>query len=545
MLEELAVRDLGVIDHLHLVLSPGMTALTGETGAGKTLVVDAIELLVGGRADPALVRTGAEEAWVEGRFRLVGATSSGHHEPAGPEGDDEVVLARAIPASGRSRAYVNGRLATVAELRDWGERLVDLHGQHAHQSLLTPSVQRAALDRHGSIDLTLLRAARDERRAIEAQLEALGGDERARAREIDLLRFQVEELERAAITGPDEDDRLDAEETTLGDAVAHQEAAALAGSALGTDEGAAEALGRAVAAIAGRGPFAELEGRLRSVAAELADLAAELRAVGEGIVDDPERLAAIRERRQLLRDLRRKYGDSLAEVLAFADEAAARLAELEQHDRRAAELDAARQRAVEAEAAAASAVAAARRAAAGPLAVAVETHLRELAMPRARLEVSVEGDGPADDVALLLAANPGSPPQPLAKVASGGELARTMLALRLVLTAGPPTLVFDEVDAGIGGEAAVAVGRALAGLAARHQVLVVTHLPQVAAFADAHVRVTKRSDEDSTVAAIEDLDEPRRVEELSRMLSGLPDSDTARQHATELLATASSQRGRD
>jgi DNA repair protein RecN (Recombination protein N) len=164
-------------------------------------------------------------------------------------------------------------------------------------------------------------------------------------------------------------------------------------------------------------------------------------------------------------------------------------------------------------------------------------------MARARLEVSVDGADPGDDVALLLAANPGSPPQPLAKVASGGELARAMLALRLVLTAGPPTLVFDEVDAGIGGEAAVAVGRALAGLAADHQVLVVTHLPQVAAFADAHVRVTKRSDEDSTVATIQDLDDAGRVEELSRMLSGLPDSDTARQHATELLATASLQRG--
>ena len=188
-------------------------------------------------------------------------------------------------------------------------------------------------------------------------------------------------------------------------------------------------------------------------------------------------------------------------------------------------------------------VAAARRRAAGPLAAAVVGHLHALAMPRARVEVAVEGDGPADEVTLRLAANPGSPPQPLAKVASGGELARTMLALRLVLTAGPPTLVFDEVDAGIGGEAAVAVGRALAALAAAHQVLVVTHLPQVAAFAGAHVRVTKRSDEDATVATIEDLDEAGRVDELSRMLSGLPESTTARQHASELLALATSERG--
>lgn len=534
MLEELAVRDLGVIDRLRLVLRPGMTALTGETGAGKTLLVDAIELLVGGRADPSLVRAGADEALVEGRFRLDRA-----------EDDDlsEVVLARAIPSSGRSRAYVDGRLATVAELRAWGERLVDLHGQHTHQSLLTPAVQRAALDRHGAIDLGPLRAARHERRAIEARLAGLGGDERARARELDLLRFQVEELTRAAVAGPDEDDLLDAEETTLGDAVAHQEAAAQAAAALSTDSGALDGLGQALAAISGRAPFAAVERRLRSVAAEVADLATELRSAGEAIVDDPERLAAIRERRQVLRDLRRKYGDTLADVLAYAQEASARLAELEQHERRAAELDQARQAAMAAEAEAAAAVAAARRAAAGPLGTAVEAHLRELAMPRARLEVSVGGDDPADDVALLLAANPGSPPRPLAKVASGGELARAMLALRLVLTAGPPTLVFDEVDAGIGGEAAIAVGRALAGLGRSHQVLVVTHLPQVAAFAHAHVRVTKRSDEDSTVAAIEDLDDASRVGELSRMLSGLPDSDTARQHATELLATASAQRG--
>lgn len=537
MLEELAVRDLGVIEDLRLVLRPGMTALTGETGAGKTLVVDAIELLVGGRSDPSLVRAGAGEAWVEGRFRLDRDLASATEE------DDEVVLARAIPATGRSRAYVNGRLATVAELRSWGERLVDLHGQHAHQSLLTPAVQRAALDRYGGVDLEPLLAARTARRTIEAQLAALGGDERARARELDLVRYQVDELAGAVITGADEDDQLDAEESMLSDAVAHQEAAALAVAALADDGGAGDGLGRAVAAVAGRPPFADHEQRLRAAAAEVADLAVELRTTGEGIADDPQRLTAIRERRQVLRDLRRKYGSTLAEVLAFQADAEARLHELEQHDRRATELEEARQRAQAAEAEAAESVAAGRRRSAGPLADAVAEHLHVLAMPRARVEVVVEGDGPADEVTLRLAANPGSPPQPLAKVASGGELARAMLALRLVLTAGPPTLVFDEVDAGIGGEAAVAVGRALASLAATHQVLVVTHLPQVAAFGGAHVRVTKRSDEDATVATIEDLDEAGRVDELSRMLSGRPESTTARQHASELLALATSERG--
>lgn len=533
MLVELAVRDLGVIEDLRLVLGPGMTVVTGETGAGKTLVVDAIELLVGGRADPVLVRAGAEEAWVEGRFTVTGA----------PDGQDEVVLARAIPASGRSRAYVDGRLATIATLVEWGERLVDLHGQHAHQSLLSPSVQRSALDRFAGIDLAALTAARAVVRDLEGQLAALGGDERMRAREMDLLRFQVEELATAAIAGPDEDDHLDAEESVLADAFAHQEAAALAADALTGDGGAIDALGTAIAAVSGRAPFSPHELRLRAVAAELADLAAEVRGAGEAITDDPERLDAVRSRRQLLHELRRKYGETLREVLAFAEDAGARLAELEQHDRRAASLDAARSDALAIVAAEAATVAAQRRAGGPRLAEAVQAHLVALAMPKARVGVGVDGADPADEVTLLLSANPGTPPLSLTKVASGGELARTMLALRLVLTSGPPTLVFDEVDAGIGGEAAVAVGRSLAALGADQQVLVVTHLPQVAAFAHAHVRVTKESDEDHTVAHIEQLDEAARVAELSRMLSGQPESQTARDHASELLAAATRDRG--
>ena len=537
MLVELAVRDLGVIEDVRIVLGPGTTALTGETGAGKTLVVDAIELLVGARADPTMVRAGAEEAWVEGRFVLPGATGDG------AAGDDEVVLARAIPTTGRSRAYVNGRLATVAALVEWGERLVDLHGQHAHQSLLGTAVQRAALDRFAGVDPSPLLEARARCRELDAQLAALGGDERARAREIDLLRFQVDELAAAAITGPGEDAELDAEESRLADAVAHQQAATAAAQALSGDGGAGDGVGLAIAALAGRAPYAAHEARLRSLAAELADVAAEVRDTGEGIADDPARLEAVRGRRQLLHDLRRKYGETLEAVLAFADEAAARLAELEQHDRRAAELDAARAVAQRDLEAAAAALADQRRAAAPSLASAVEANLASLAMARARVEVEVGGPPPGDDVAILLAANPGSPALPLAKVASGGELARAMLALRLVLTAGPPTLVFDEVDAGIGGEAAVAVGRSLAALGASHQVLVVTHLPQVAAFADAHVRVSKHTGEDHTVARIERLDEAHRVVELSRMLSGQPDSRTARDHAEELLATAARERG--
>jgi DNA repair protein RecN (Recombination protein N) len=540
MLVELAVRDLGVIEAARLVLGPGMTVLSGETGAGKTLVVDAMELLVGGKADPVLVRAGATEAWVEGRF--VFTPDDGIGDGTGDGTEEEVVLARAIPAQGRSRAYVDGRLATIANLVEWGERLVDLHGQHAHQSLLSPAVQRDALDRFAGIDLGPLRQARATVRDVDRQLAELGGDERARARELDLLRFQVQELDAAGVADPDEDRSLDDEETLLAGAAAHREAAALAVAALTDDDGAADGVGRAIAAVAGRPPFADLEARLRSVAADLADVAGAIRDLGEGIFEDPARLDALRARRQLLADLRRKYGDTMADVVAFHAEATERLRSLEDHDRRAAELDQLRARAVADEASAAAVVAAARRAAAPALADAVQAHLGALAMERAVIEVTVEGPDPADGVTVLLAANPGSPPLPLAKVASGGELARAMLALRLVLTAGPPSLVFDEVDAGIGGAAALAVGRSLARLAATQQVFVVTHLPQVAAFADAHVQVSKETGEDHTVAHITELDEAARVVELTRMLSGQPESRTGREHAEELLATASAQR---
>jgi DNA repair protein RecN (Recombination protein N) len=535
MLLELAVRDLGVIDDLRLVLGPGMTALTGETGAGKTLLVEAIELLLGGRADGVLVRPGATEAYIEGRFEHDG---------------EEVVLSRAVPADGRSRAYIDGRMATAAALAELGAQLVDLHGQHAHQSLLGTAVQRAALDRFGPVDLAGLLDARQELAEIDQRLAAMGGDVGARARELDLLRFQASELEAAAIDGPDEDERLDEEEDNLADAVAHREAAAHALAVLTDDGGALDTLTEALGAIDGRTPFATSAERLRSLAVELSDLSSEVRDTAESVVDDPERLAALRVRRQLLHDLRRKYGTAtlpgepesgragtLADVLAYRDVVAARIADLERHDELATELDAQRQRVLDRIGTEEARVGAARRVAAPRLAGRVQAELRRLAMPRARVEVSV-GDDPGDDVAFLLAANPGSPPLPLTKVASGGELARAMLALRLVLTAAPPTLVFDEVDAGIGGEAAVAVGQALGRLGATHQVLVVTHLPQVASAAHAQVGVAKKQGRERTSTTITVLDDESRVVELSRMLSGQPDSAAAREHARELLSAS-------
>lgn len=534
MLVELAVSDLGVIDRARLVLGPGLTALTGETGTGKTMLVEAISLLLGARAEPGLVRPGATEAVVEGRFVADG---------------EEVVLTRVIPADGRSRAYVDGRMATAAALAERGADLVDLLGQHAHHALLSTGAQRAALDRFAGVDLAPLVEARTQLAAVDARLAALGGDAGARAREIDLLRYQLAELDAAALGDPDEDSGLDAEEDVLADATAHREAAAGAFAALADEGGGRDALAGALAALSGRAPFGAVAERLAAALAEVEDIAAEVRDAGEAVVDDPERLAAIRQRRQVLVDLVRKYGTArtdggagtLADVIAYVGEARIRLEELEGHDETAARLDRDRAAAVKAVAAAEAAVGRARRRAAADLGTAVTGHLAALALPGARVEVTVGATDPGDDVAILLAANPGAPALPVARAASGGELARTGLALRLVLTADQPTLVFDEVDAGIGGEAAVAVGRSLAALAGDRQVLVVTHLAQVAAFASAQIGVRKDSDGTSTTSVATVLAGEERVVELSRMLSGRADSDRARAHAAELLAEAQGQ----
>jgi DNA repair protein RecN (Recombination protein N) len=538
MLVELRVKDLGVIGEVTLELQPGMTALTGETGAGKTLLVEALELLVGGRADPVLVRPGADQALVEGRFIV---------------DDEEVILARAVARKGRSRAWIDGRMAPVSALAEVGARLVDLHGQHAHQSLLDPATQRRALDTFGAIDLATLTDARAALRGHRAELDSLGGDERARAREIDLLRHQLSEIDGAGLADTDEDAELGADEDRLAEADAHRQAAATALAALDSDtdgrgpvpaagvSGALDLIGSAHAAVAGRAPLAELAARLSAIQAETADVATELRQVVDTWEADPQRLAEVRARRNLLHDLSRKYGEGVAGVLAYGEEIRQRVTDLESVEERAATLQLTIAAAEDHLAAVEADVAAARRRAAPDLGRAVEGHLRTLAMPRARLEVTVGDADPGDEVAFLLGANPGEAVLPLAKVASGGELARAMLALRLVLVDAPPTIVFDEVDAGIGGEAALAVGRALAQVATRHQVLVVTHLAQVAAYAGHQVTVRKETTGQRTLAVTEALDAESRVVELARMLSGQPDSDTARRHAQELLAQAQSQ----
>ena len=526
VLTELHIENLGVIERLELTLSTGLTALTGETGAGKTMLVEAIELLVGGRANNAMVRQGAAEARVDGRFVAADGT--------------ETILSRVIPAEGRSRAYVNGRLATATLLAESAANSVDLHGQHAHQDLLSISAQRAALDEYGKVDLDPLRSVRGRLAEIDAASATLGGDARARAREIDLLRHQIAELDAANVVEAREDLLLDAEESLLADAVAHREAGVTAYALLADDDGARDFLAQALLSLDGRRPFTSVSEGLRGLLAEVDDLIAEVRDISESIDESPDRLAELRERRQLMNDLQRKYGDGLSAVMAFHAEAEDRLRQLESFDERSAVLDAQRQSFLAEERAVAEAVGRARRAAAPKLAAAVQQRLRTLAMPNAAVAVEVDGDNPGDRVQFLFAANPGSPLLPLTRVASGGELARTMLALRLVLSAASgirakETLVFDEVDAGIGGEAAQSIGDALAALGRHHQVLVVTHLAQVAAGADTHVSVSKIIENGATFATAHNLPADERVDEIARMLSG-SSTQLAREHARELLA---------
>lgn len=534
MLTDLHVANLGVIRDVTVRFEPGMTALTGETGAGKTLLVHALQLVLGARADTALVRAGATEAAVEARF--VTADDA--------DGDAEMFLARSLPVRGRSRAWLDGRMVPLSSLEAAGAGLVDIHGQHDHQALLSVAGQRGALDGFAGADRAPLRAARAALSAIDGRLAALGGDARERARELDLLRYQIDEIEGAGIAHADEDAQLLAEAVRLENAGSLREAAAGAAAILdgdaaahGTAPGALGRAGEAVGAISGHETFKELESRLRGVIAEIADVASELRRSAEAAEQDPIRLEAIQARRRALAELRRKYGESLGDVVEYAVQARRRVAELEAQEEEAAALERRREEATRDVTAAESALREVRLEAAPRLASAVGARLRALAMPDAQVGVEVGARGAGDDVELRLAANRGEPMLALSRVASGGELSRTMLALRLVVEGGAPTMLFDEVDAGVGGTAAVALAEALREVARTRQVLVVTHLPQVAAAADQQLAIRKELDPDGrTVTSVSPLDAPGRVAELSRMLSGHPDSATARAHAEELLA---------
>lgn len=586
MLEEIRISSLGVIDSSTLELGAGLTVITGETGAGKTMIVTALGLLLGGRADSGAVRAGAKQARIEGVVdtRSLPDFAAAVDEAGGEVEDGRVVLARTVAAEGRSRAFAGGASVPVATLADLAEPLVAVHGQSDQHRLLQPRAQREALDRFGGEPLARLLAAysaiHDRLSTCEAELAEVTATARERVREADLLRFGLGEIE-AVDPQPGEDAALAAEEARLGFADTLRTAAEQAREALSSETvGAPDALSaaaearRALDGVRQHDPEAgELADRLTELTYLLSDLAADVASYATRIDTDPLRLASVSERRAALTALTRKYGETIDEVLAWSAQAATRLLDLDGTDERIEQLRAERADLRGQLASAAAALSAARREAATRLATEVTAELGLLAMPHARLSVEVRqqelaaaepdttvrqplevdgrwlryGPSGVDEVELLLAANTGAEPRPLAKGASGGELSRVMLALEVALagTSPVPTFVFDEVDAGVGGAAAVEVGRRLAQLARSAQVLVVTHLPQVAAYADRHVLVEKSSDGTVTSSGLSVLDDAGRERELARMLAGLTDSDTARAHARELLEVAHPGRGDD
>jgi DNA repair protein RecN (Recombination protein N) len=544
VLVELAVKDLGIIEATSLSFGPGLTALTGETGAGKTLVVDALSLLGGARSDVALVRTGADAATVEARFVVDSDFDLGVETDEVvdlTDGGREIVLRRVVPATGRSRAYLNGSMITVAELQTVANRLLALHAQHGHHELLEPSAQTGALDSFGAIDTSALRSAEREVRRIRDLLGA-DADPRARLHEIDLLQFQLEELDGAAITSASEDDDLKELESLLGSSLGRREAADAARALIGDEGGAADLLGNVRKQLGDLPGFDAARSVLAEAEANVVELAAELRSALDAIDDDPERLSTIQERRAVLSTLRRKYGETLAEVIEHHKNVGARLAELVNLDASLAtaraDLEAAEAHLCEQQAQ----VRAQRVAASVPFAGAVMKELATLALGSATFAVHVEEHNDGRPT-FMFSANRGEELRPLVKVASGGELARSMLALRLVVRAaadrtspGPSLMVFDEVDAGIGGDVGRAVGLALKAIADQRQVLVVTHLAQVASAANNHVFISKEVRGERTVSVARTLDNEQRVSELARMLSGEADRPSARQHALDLLA---------
>ena len=585
MLEEIRIRSLGVIDSSTLELGPGLTVITGETGAGKTMVVTALGLLLGGRADTGAVRSGSKAARVEGVVRADALPEfrDAVEDLGGESEDDRVLLARTISGEGRSRAFVGGASVPASQLSEVAEPLVAVHGQSDQHRLLRPAAQRDALDRFGGEETATLLATyaalHAELQATETELVEVVTTARERAREADLLRFGLEEIE-AVSPQPGEDAQLAAEESRLGFADTLRTAAEQAREALSAEHGGPDALGATGAArthLEGVREHdteaAELADRLAEVSYLLSDVAADVASYASRLETDPARLAAVSERRAQLIALTRKYGDTIDEVLAWSEQSAKRLLDLDHTDERVAELREQRARLRAELAEAAGTLSEARRRTAEALGEAVTAELGLLAMPHAEVTLAVtqhEAEAPADDEALpapgaplwvgdrwlrytasgvdevefLLAANTGADPRPLHKGASGGELSRVMLGLEVSLadTTSVPTFVFDEVDAGVGGKAAVEVGRRLATLARSAQVVVVTHLPQVAAYADRHVVVSKSSDGTVTTSGLTVLEEGDRVRELSRMLAGMEDSDTALAHARELLEAARAAR---
>ncbi|REF30934.1 DNA repair protein RecN [Calidifontibacter indicus] len=561
MLREIRIRDLGVIDDATLPFAPGLNVLTGETGAGKTMVVQGLGLLLGGRASAGLVRDGAASCVVEGVLDLpADHPAVVRADEAGGELDEgELLLARSVAEGGRSRAWVGGRNAPVGVLGEIGERIVAVHGQADQWRLQRPDQHREVLDDFGgkAVRTCLERytAVHRERLAVHKELQELRTHARERAMRLDQLTASLEEIE-AVDPQPGEDVALAEESMRLEHLDALFAAAAGAHGAIsGTDDiddrSALTQLGTASAALAratDHDPaLGALHTRLSELSVLLTDLAADLQGYLQNLDADPARVEQVQERRAAIGTLLRKYGSTVEEVLAWSQQAAAESTDLAGSDDRIAALAADAERLDGEIASAATALTNARTKAAARLGKEVTAELAHLAMGSAKVEVVVEprqGDYGAtgvDDVEIRLAANKGGKARSVTKAASGGELSRVMLAIEVVTAAGGvPTFVFDEVDAGVGGSAALDIGARLKALAAHAQVLVVTHLGQVAAYADRHLVVRKQHDGHITVSDVAVVEGDERRRELARMLGGVSDSDAALAHVDELLEQVAS-----
>ena len=566
MLRCLHITNLAIVRELTLDLGPGLNLLTGETGAGKSILVDALSLVLGGRSGTEMIRSGADRASVEAEFDV--ASNRAARQCLDERGyrveDGSIVVRREILAQGKGRAFVGGSLAAVADLRALGSILVDLHGQHQQQVLLTPASHRDLLDRHAGLDAELdemAAAARRLQEAIARQSALREGADRREAR-IDLLRSRADEIERAAVQ-PGERSRLRAERDLLRNAETILRHARQSYDTLYEGEGAA--VSRLAEAIRDLRELARFDASLRddlaraeSARADLQDISTMLRDYPERLQFEPQRLQAIDDRIQMLEALVRRHapGGDEDDLLRLGVEAKAELDALTGGADSRDEIDRLVQALGDAALSRASSLSRGRSGAARVLEREIEKELAGLAMAKSRFaidlrprvqsgsglrvgdeEVAVDGTG-YDVVEFLLSANPGEPPGPLSEVASGGELSRVMLAFEVVLRrqAEPRSLVFDEVDAGIGGAVAEAVGRRLKSLSRQHQVICVTHLPQIASYADRHVRVGKRQARGRTEVEVDVLDDQGKVEELARMLAGETVTPAALRHAAEMRA---------
>ena len=567
MLHELFIRDLALITKARVHFGGGLNVLTGETGAGKTVVVGAVNLLLGGRADNAMIRRGCDRAEVQGVFSVPQAMTADFEQESFPVDDGEVIIRRVVSADGKNKCYINDSIVTVKTLAEIGRRLLDLHGQHEHQSLFKPSTHIDFLDKYGGIELLRLRDVfQDDLKRLrerQSELAAIKGAERELLAKKDLLQFQTNEIDQAALI-VDEDEELAREREILRNAQKLYEVAANSVNAISDSADftpASDLLARAVEdlrTLAGiDSSLDEITERLNGLAIELDDCQASLKDYVTSLDFPPGRLQEVEDRLSLLALMKKKYGASIEDILKYRDSAAKELLLCDTSGERIARLEADKGELERKLADVALELSSKRKAVAETFAAEVREELAELNMVNADFKVLLisEEDSQGlpfekgrlkayangiDKVEFLVSANKGEPPRPLAKIASGGEVSRIMLALKIVLADADatPTLIFDEIDVGIGGKTAMAVGKKMSQLSREHQVIAVTHLSQIASFADSHFSIEKKELAETSITEIDELFDERRIREIARLLSGTIDSDVSLKHAEELLFEA-------